>query len=42
VLADVAADNLTMLGAAVGQDVLDEIISELVASNCTRVSGISA
>jgi hypothetical protein len=38
VLADVAADNLTMLGTAVGQDVLDEIVSELVTGNCTKVS----
>jgi hypothetical protein len=38
VLADVAADNLTVLGTAVGQDVLDEIVSELVTGNCTKVS----
>jgi hypothetical protein len=40
VLADMAADNLTVLGAAVGQDVLDEIVSELIAGNCTRVRSI--
>jgi hypothetical protein len=33
------ADNITMLGATVGQDVLDKIVSELVTGNCTRVSG---
>jgi hypothetical protein len=38
VLADVAADNLTVLGTAIGQDVLDEIVSELVTGNCTKVS----
>jgi len=38
VLADVAANNLAMLGAAVGQDILDEIVSELVTSNCIKVS----
>jgi hypothetical protein len=32
-LADVAADDLTMLSATVGQNILDEIISELVAGN---------
>jgi hypothetical protein len=32
-LADVAADNLTMLRATVGQNILNEIISELVAGN---------
>lgn len=33
-LANVAADNVTVLSAAVGQDVLDEIVPELVASDC--------
>jgi hypothetical protein len=34
-LADVAADDFTVLSAAVGQDVLDEVVSELVTSDCT-------
>jgi hypothetical protein len=33
VLADMAAHNLAMLGATVGQDVLDEVVSELIPSN---------
>jgi hypothetical protein len=42
VLTDVTADNLAMLGAAVCQNVLDEVVSELVARNCTRVSEITS
>lgn len=33
VLADVAAHNVAVLRAAVGQDVLDEVVSKLVPSN---------
>ena len=33
VLADVAADNLAVLSAAVGQNVLDKIVSELITGN---------
>jgi hypothetical protein len=35
--ANMAADDLAVLSAAVGQDVLDEIISELVTSNCVAL-----
>ena len=38
VLADVAADDLTVVRIAVGEDVLDEVVSELVASNYEHVS----
>lgn len=38
VLADVAADNVAMLAAAVRENELDEIVSELVAGNCRCVS----
>ena len=38
VLADVAADDLTVVRVAVGEDVLDEVVSELVASNYEYVS----
>jgi hypothetical protein len=33
VLADVATNNVSMLRAAVGQNILDEIVSELVTSD---------
>jgi len=33
VLADMVADDITVLGAAVGQDVLDEIVPELVTGD---------
>jgi hypothetical protein len=33
VLANVAADDLTVLGTAIGQDVLHEVVSELVAGD---------
>jgi hypothetical protein len=35
--ANVAADDLAVLSAAIGQDVLDEIISELVTSDCVAL-----
>lgn len=38
VLANMASDDLTVLYAAVGQDVLDEVISKLIASNCKKIS----
>jgi hypothetical protein len=38
VLANVAADDLTVVRVAVGEDVLDEVVSELVASNYEYVS----
>ena len=38
VLADVAADDLTVVRVAIGEDVLDEVISELVASDYEYVS----
>ena len=38
-LTNVAANKLAMLRAAVCQDILDEIVAELVTSDC---SGISA
>lgn len=37
-LANVVADNIAMLGLAVGKDVLDKVVSELVASNYEHVS----
>jgi hypothetical protein len=33
VLADVAANNVSVLSATVGQDILDEIVSKLVTSD---------
>ena len=33
VLADVAANNLTVLCAAIRQDILDKVVTELVAGN---------
>lgn len=40
-LADVAANDVAMLAAAVGEDELDEIVSELVAGDCRYVSARS-
>lgn len=37
-LPDVAADDLAVLRAGIGQDVLDEVISKLVASNWKNIS----
>lgn len=37
-LTDVAANELAMLGATVGQDILDEIVAELVTSDFDKVS----
>ena len=37
-LPDVAADSLAMLRTSIGQDVLDEVISKLVASNWKDIS----
>lgn len=38
VLANVAADDLTVVRVAVGEDILDEVVSELVASNYEHVN----
>jgi hypothetical protein len=38
VLADVAAHDIAVLGAAVGQDILNEVVAKLVASDCASVS----
>ena len=37
VLADVASDNLTVLHACIGQDVLDEVVSKLISSNYAKI-----
>lgn len=37
-LPNMATDKLTMLRAAVGQDVLDEIVTELITRNCLEIS----
>ena len=37
-LADVTTDNLAMLSAAVGQDVLNEVVSKLIAGDYPHVS----
>jgi hypothetical protein len=37
VLADVAANELSMMRATVGQDILDEIVSKLIASDLFNV-----
>jgi hypothetical protein len=42
VLADVASNNFTVLRTAVGQDVLDEVVSKLIASNCNTISTTKA
>ena len=39
-LADVTADNIAVLTATVGQDVLDEIIPKLITGDCVTVSNI--
>lgn len=36
--ANVAAHDLAVLSAAIGQDVLDEIVAELITSNYANVS----
>lgn len=36
--ADVAANDFAMLGTAVGQDVLDEVVAKLVTSNCRELA----
>ena len=41
VLADVGSDNLTVMVAAVGKDVLDQVVAKLVTSNCRSVSSCS-
>jgi hypothetical protein len=38
--ANVAADDLAVLSAAVGEDVLDQIVSELVTGNCIALVGV--
>lgn len=42
VLANMAANELAEVGAAVGQDILDEIVSELIASNYSLVSNMNS
>lgn len=37
-LADVAPNELAMVGGGIGQDILDEIIAKLVPSDCVTVS----
>lgn len=37
-LADVGSDELAMVASAIGQDVLDEVVAELVTSDCDSVS----
>lgn len=38
-LTNVATDELAMKGAAVSQDILDEVVPKLVSGNWTIVSG---
>lgn len=40
-LADVATDHFAVLCVGVGQYVLDEVISKLIASNCKTISNIT-
>lgn len=41
VLANVGGDDLTVMGARVGEDVLDEVVAELVTSNYPTVSNVT-
>lgn len=38
VLPDVRTNEVAVLGAGVGEDVLDQVIAELITSNCSIVS----
>ena len=37
-LADVGRDKLTVVTAAVGEDILDKVVAKLVSSNCLQVN----
>jgi len=41
VLANVATHEFAVLCAGISQDILDEIVSKLVPSNCARISRVS-